>query len=215
MCNQEGLLDFQNEDYVAFYLLPGQGPALLLLGVSVHRGQTLAVHPCSPWGPSGSCLMVTWGNSQPLEAGPQRRRPHRVPAADGSHQILFSSLERANHLFPLKLVSAQARQTNFNPRASKNIIKKVNLFPKKHTVLCSLCISFGSVWKDKRHAFVSMETAAHLFMEFAIRYPASAALCGLFWRAGEKRILTRSVEQREVKPCTGSEFSLNRNVWCT
>ena len=197
---------------MVFYLLPGQGPALLLCGVSVHRVQTLAVHPCSPWGPSGSCLMATSGNSQLLEAGPQRRRPHRVPAADVSHQVLFPSLERANHLFPLKLVSAQARQTNFNPRASKNIIKKVNLFPKKHTVLCSLCISFGSVCKDKRHAFVSTETAAHLF---AIRHPASAALCSLFWRAGEKRILTRSVEQREVKPCTGSEFSLNRNAWCT
>lgn len=40
-------------------------------------------------------------------------------------------------------------------------------------------------------------------------------LLGVFWGAGEKGILTRSVEQREVKPCTGSEFSLNRNVWCT
>ena len=35
MCSQEGLLDFENEEYMVFYLLSGQGS-----GVSVHRGQT-------------------------------------------------------------------------------------------------------------------------------------------------------------------------------
>lgn len=109
-------------------------------------------------------------------------------------------------------MSAQARQTNFNPRASKNIIKKVNLFPKTHPVLCSLCVLLN-IFKDKRHAFVNTETAAHLFMEFAIKYTASAAQCNLFWKGREKRrILTQSIEQWEVKPRTGTEFSLNRRV---
>lgn len=62
MCTQEGLLDFQNEKYVAFYLLPGQGPALLFLGVSVHRGQTLAVHPCSPLFTLGPIWLLTHGD---------------------------------------------------------------------------------------------------------------------------------------------------------
>ena len=52
MCSRGGLLGFENEDYVVFYLLSGQGPAssiILLLwsfcyyGVSVHRGE--AVQP--------------------------------------------------------------------------------------------------------------------------------------------------------------------------
>lgn len=51
---------------------------------------------------------------------------------------------------------AQTRQTNFNPRASENIIKKVNLFPQKHTVLCSLHILL-SVCKDKRYANISTD----------------------------------------------------------
>ena len=50
MCSRGGLLDFENEEFVVFYLLSGQGPApsiILLLrsfcyyGVSVHRGETV------------------------------------------------------------------------------------------------------------------------------------------------------------------------------
>ena len=48
LCSQEGLLDFENEEYMVFYLLSEQDPAssiILLLwsfcyyGVSVHRGE--------------------------------------------------------------------------------------------------------------------------------------------------------------------------------
>ena len=197
---------------MVFYLLTWAGPS-----------SSLAWGLC-PQGANTGCSLL-------FSLGPMWLLPHgdlgKLSALRGRSSETSSSWSPSSRWFPSDPLSfpracqpslstqagvSSGKQTNFNPRASKNIIKKVNLFPKKHTVLCSLCISFGRVCKDKRHAFVSTETAAHLF---AIRHPASAALCGLFWRAGEKRILTRSVEQREVKPCIGSEFSLNRNAWCT
>lgn len=114
---------------------------------------------------------------------------------------------------PHKLVSAQGRQTTFNLRASKNTIKEVCLFPSKHTVLCSLCI-FLSICKDKRHAFVNTETAAHLFVEFAIKYPASVAQCDLFQRAGEKRrILTQSFKQREKENLEQARILFEQKCW--
>ena len=65
MCSQEGLLDFENEDYVAFYLLSGQSsaPPPLHLGVSVHRGQTPAVQP-------GAHLSPASGPLRKLNIGP-------------------------------------------------------------------------------------------------------------------------------------------------
>ena len=50
MCSWDGLLDFENEEYMVFYLFSWQGPAssiILLLwsfccyGVSVHGGETV------------------------------------------------------------------------------------------------------------------------------------------------------------------------------
>ena len=65
MCNPGGLLNFENEDYVVFYLLPGQGPAsfsILLLqsfcyyGDFVHRGET--VQPGAHLFPASSLLVI-------------------------------------------------------------------------------------------------------------------------------------------------------------
>ena len=55
MCSWEGLLDFKNEEYVVFYLLPRQGstPLSCYFGVSVHRGETVQpgghLSPASTW----------------------------------------------------------------------------------------------------------------------------------------------------------------------
>lgn len=69
------------------------------------------------------------------------------------------------------------------------------------------CIFLLSVYKDKRHVFVKTDTAAHLFVEFAIKYnglflktQTSAAQCDGFWRARAKRILTQSIKHRDIKP---------------
>ena len=62
MCSREGLLDFENEAYVVFYLLSGRGPAssiVLLLWSFCPQGRK-----CSAWGPSVSCLSM-------------KLRPHR------------------------------------------------------------------------------------------------------------------------------------------
>ena len=49
MCSQEGRLDSENEEHGVSYLLYGQQDSVLLsllvLGVSVHTRQTLAVRP--------------------------------------------------------------------------------------------------------------------------------------------------------------------------
>ena len=45
MCTREGLLDFENEEHVVFYVLSGQGsasPPSCCFGVSAHRGRTAA-----------------------------------------------------------------------------------------------------------------------------------------------------------------------------
>ena len=50
-----------------------------------------ATYPGSTFCVSGGAV-VTSGNSQLFGAGPQRRPPHRIPAADVSYQIRFPSL---------------------------------------------------------------------------------------------------------------------------
>ena len=57
MCCQEGLLDFENEEYVVSYLLLGWGSAssiILLLWSFCPQGRN-----CSAWGPSVSCLSLS------------------------------------------------------------------------------------------------------------------------------------------------------------
>ena len=57
MCSQRGLLDFEKQEYVVFYLLSGQGPTssiipLLCSFCPLQRN-------CSAWGMSVSCLIPT------------------------------------------------------------------------------------------------------------------------------------------------------------
>ena len=110
VCSWDGLLGFENEEYVVFYLLSGQGLASpsCCFGVSVHRGQTPAAHPGAHLSPA-SKLLGPFGLSQVLPITFWRQ--HHVPYREGTSCCETTHASGLHRAWPRRGVSVNGSLT--------------------------------------------------------------------------------------------------------